>query len=263
MKLISSTLSHNACDCLIIYKINLGIAMTSEATPKRKYTRLSPSTWAEIEALWQVGEVTLAELSDRYGVSQRALQAHFHKRGITKGEKSAALAATVKEEVLKDELDDPDLTVKRAKDVREAAYTNAVVVENLMMAQLQAVQKDPSQVLKAASAVKMLSLAAAGLERLHDLKWKALGLDRDSAFQGEMPELVIRVLTDEEAAEMRAAQQEEDDFDSQILSSEEPIDPEADEVVVETGEADDKTPEPKAPARTDPEGFRLVRDVTT
>jgi DNA-binding transcriptional regulator YdaS (Cro superfamily) len=151
--------------------------MTTEASsePKRKYIRLNPATWAEIESLWQVGEVTLAELSDRYGVSQRALQAHFHKHRIVKGEKSAAIAAAVKEEVFKEELDDTDLTVMRAKDVREAAYTNAVMVESLIMGQLQAVQKDPSQVLKAASAVKMLSLAAAGLERLHDLKWKALG----------------------------------------------------------------------------------------
>src|SRR5215217_7570807 len=83
---------------------------TEPPAPKRKYTRLTPKAWAEIEALWQVGEVTLAELSDRYEVSQRALQAHFHKHGITKGEKSAAIAAAVKEEVFKEELDDADLT---------------------------------------------------------------------------------------------------------------------------------------------------------
>jgi hypothetical protein len=240
--------------------------MTTECPPtvKRKYTRLTSTTWAEIEALWQVGEVTLAELSERYGVSPRALQAHFHKHGITKGEKSAALAAAVKEEVLKDELDDTDLTVKRAKDVREAAYTNAVVVESLIMAQLQAAQKDPSQVLKAASAVKMLSLAAAGLERLHDLKWKALGLDRDSVLPDELPELIIRDLTAKEIEELRDAQEEEDTDSGFVLDEEghgEPRDPEADEIVFETGEVNAKPAVPKTAPRTDAEGCRLVREA--
>jgi hypothetical protein len=237
--------------------------MTTESTSteKRKYTRLDPATWAEIEALWQVGEVTLAELSDRYGVSQRALQAHFHKQGITKGEKSAAIATAVKEEIFKEELDDTDLTVKRAKDVREAAYTNAVAVEGLIMAQLQAAQKDPSQVLKAASAVKMLSLAAAGLERLHDLKWKALGMDRDSVLPDELPELIIRDLTTKEIEELQAAQEEED-AESGILPEDSEIhDPEADEIVFETGEVEAKPPKPKPAPRTDAEGCRLVREA--
>jgi hypothetical protein len=240
--------------------------MTTEASsePKRKYIKLNPATWAEIEALWQVGEVTLAELSDRYKVSQRTLQAHFHKHGIVKGEKSAAIAAAVKEVMFKEKLDDADLTVKRAKDVREAAYTNAVAVESLIMAQLQAVQKDPSQVLKAASAVKMLSLAAAGLERLHDLKWKALGLDRDSVFQDEIPELIIRDLTTKEIEELQA-EQEEEDADSGFLSDSEgdaePRDPEADEVVFETGETNTKPSVPKTAPRVDAEGCRLVREA--
>src|SRR5690242_2181708 len=85
-----------------------------QATRKRKYTRLKPSAWAEIEALWQAGEVTLAELSDRFGVSPRAIQTHAKKHGIIRGEKTAALAAAVREEVLKEELDDKDILVKRA-----------------------------------------------------------------------------------------------------------------------------------------------------
>ena len=63
-----------------------------ETTPtKRKYTRLSPSKWAEIEALWQVGDLTLSELADAHGVSPRAIQDHMSKRGIIKGSKGADL----------------------------------------------------------------------------------------------------------------------------------------------------------------------------
>jgi hypothetical protein len=107
----------------------------------------------------------------------------------------------------------------------------------------------------------MLSLAAAGLERLHDLKWKALGMDRDSVLPDELPELIIRDLTTKEIEELQAAQEGED-ADSGILPDDsETHDPEADEIVFETGEADPKPPKSKPAPRTDAEGCRLVREA--
>jgi hypothetical protein len=44
---------------------------------KRKYQRLAPSIWAKICAEWETGDVTLPELSDRFGVNTRTLQTHF------------------------------------------------------------------------------------------------------------------------------------------------------------------------------------------
>jgi hypothetical protein len=183
---------------------------------KRKYTKLSPTTWAEIEALWQAGEVTLEELTERFSVSRRALQLHFKKTGVAKGEKAAALAAAIRDEVLKEELDDKDLIIHRAKEIRETGYKNAVAVEALILAQLKLAQEDPSQALKASSAVKMLSLAAAGLERLHDLKKRSLGLDRDGALGEELPVLVIEDLTTERIDQMRAQQAENELCDDMV-----------------------------------------------
>lgn len=36
--------------------------MTME-TPKRKYKKLSPATWAEVRAVWEIGEATLEDLA--------------------------------------------------------------------------------------------------------------------------------------------------------------------------------------------------------
>jgi hypothetical protein len=146
--------------------LSITIDLESAMKTKRKYQRLSPSTWAEICAEWEMGDVTLAELSDRFGVNRRTLQAHFAKHDVVKGTKAAELASSVKEELFKLELDDKDDLTQRARETRETAYKNAVTVETLIMAQLELAQKDPSQAFKAAGAVKLLSLAAAGLERL-------------------------------------------------------------------------------------------------
>jgi hypothetical protein len=211
--------------------------------------------------LWETGEPTLAELSERYGVSTRTLQVHFEKHGTVKGSKAREIAAAIKEQVFGEMLDDPDLKLKRAKETREAAYRNAVVVENLVMAQLQEAQKDPATAYRAAAAIKSLSLAAATLERTHTLKWSALGLDRDSALSDELPVLILQDLTKKEIEQMRASQTEDDVALDLGVDSEKAEQP--DDIVSEDGDKRVRRPSPlPTPVATDSEGFRLVRGAS-
>ena len=131
----------------------------------------------------------------------------------------------------------------------EATYTNATIIEDLIMAQLWIAQKDPTQAFKEATAVKMLSLAASALERLHATKSRALGLDRENVVPDELPVLTFRDLT---PAELKAFQ-ERDEADEErelgapivpVASAE--IDPpsagmdsESDEIIVEGEEQEE------------------------
>src|SRR5450830_74984 len=187
--------------------------------PKRKYNRLLPSTWAEICALWEIGDVTLPELAERYSVHTRTLQAHFAKHKVEKGSKAAALAISVKEEIYATGLGDKDLTIQRARETREKAYKNANAVEGLIMATLDAMQKDPSKMLGLTSKLKALALAAAGLERIHGLKFRALGLDKDLPIQDEMPVLTFRDLSKDE---INALDQDDDEDETEPLVTESP-----------------------------------------
>jgi hypothetical protein len=233
---------------------------------KRKYQRLTPSTWAKISGEWEIGDVTLAELSDRFGVNTRTLQAHFAKHEVVKGAKAAQLASSVKEELFKLELDGKDDLTQRARETRETAYRNAVTVEALIMGQLSLAQRDPSQAYKAAGAVKLLSLAAAGLERLHNLKWTALGMNRDSVVSDELPKLIFVDLTDQEIKEIQQGHDQDDQDDPapnepepvvETLQEHDPWDDEEDDVIVE-GEGD-LVKEPAALKNA--EGGRYVRDA--
>jgi hypothetical protein len=234
---------------------------------KRKYQRLAPSVWAQICGEWEIGDVTLPELSDRFGVNTRTLQAHFSKNKVVKGSKAAQLASSVKEELFKAELAGKDDLIHRARETRETAYKNAVIVETLIMVQLELAQKDPSQAFRAAGAVKLLSLAAAGLERLHNLKWTALGMNQDSVIADDLPILIFQDLTESEIKEMQQGDGEDglddpeasDEMEppSPSLQPHDPWDHEEDEVIVE-GESDlAKKPAPFVTA----DGSRYVRDA--
>lgn len=185
---------------------------------KRRYVRLAASEWAEVEALWQAGEATLAELSERYGPSPRALQSHFSKAGIVKGETASALAATVREMITTESLESDEVLAERAKDTRERAYRNAVRVEELVMAQLTLAEHDPSQVMRVNSSLKALNLAAGALERLHSIKLRALGLDRADAVPDKLPVLEIVGLTEEQCERIRASHGDDDDFGGALIS---------------------------------------------
>ena len=187
--------------------------------PKRKYNRLLPSTWAEICALWEIGDITLSDLAERYSVHTRTLQTYFAKHKVEKGSKAAALAISVKEEIYATGLGDKDLTIQRARETREKAYKNANAVEGLIMATLDAMQKDPSKMLGLTSKLKALALAAAGLERIHGLKFRALGLDKDLPIHDEMPVLIIRDLSDDEIKELH---QNDDEDEAEPFVTESP-----------------------------------------
>ncbi|MGD0420314.1 MAG: hypothetical protein ABSA68_12170 [Xanthobacteraceae bacterium] len=204
---------------------------------KRKYVRNSLSTWSEICALWEIGDVTLPELAERYSVSTRTLQAHFGKREIIKGSKAAAMAAAVMTEVFKSEMSDQGTVTHRAKETRDLAYTNATIIEGLVMAQLSLAQKDPTQAHKAATAVKTLSLAAATLERTQAVKWRALGLDRENALPDEMPVLIFRDLGKDELEALQKRDEADEESDLGI-----PIAPAGSELgltATESEESDD------------------------
>jgi hypothetical protein len=247
-------------------------------TAKRRYTRLSPAVWAEIRGLWEVGDSSLAELSDRFGVSTRALQAHFAKHGITKGSKAAEVAIRVREEVFSKSLPDEGVLTERAKQVRETAYTNAVALEALVMSQVEIARSDPSQAVRASTVIKGLAIAASALERLHGLKFRALGLDK-VVDEEELPVLRITTMTKEEARAIRDSFGNEDELEAELAGDareagatarEEPSDiepeghrPEWDEEVVVEDLDEAEGDKARAPDQCiyDAEGYRLVRDA--
>jgi hypothetical protein len=176
---------------------------------KRKYSRLSPATWAEIRALWETGEPTLEGLSARYGVTTRTLQSHFAKHGTVKGAEAAKMAAAVRDGVFASDLDDRDTRIQKGRETRWSALANAEKIEALIMAQLEQAQIDAAAAFKASAMIKVLSLAAQSLERTQAMKWKALGLDRVDETD-ELPQIDIRYQGDDEVRAMVAAQRTAD-----------------------------------------------------
>ena len=182
---------------------------------KRRYTKLPASDWAAIRAHWEIGNITLSELSDTYGVTIRTIQAHLKKHGVERGSKAAAFAREVKEEVFAKELPEKDITVERGRETREVAYLDCVSIQQAIMRQVDEIKSNPENAYRAASVVKALGIAAAGIERLCTTRLRSLGLDYDDVQEDKLPVLEIRELTLEEVKAIRNGQGSDELNDNQ------------------------------------------------
>jgi hypothetical protein len=162
-----------------------------------------------------MGDVTLSELADRYGVAERTLQKHFSQHASRKGARAAEVASQIRQEIFDNELPETELIAERARDVRERAYKNANALEDLVMAQVEIARTDPSQAMRASTVLKGLAIAASALERLHGLKFRALGLE-NVVEEAELPVLRIVEMTAAEEEELRASHGDSDNPDELV-----------------------------------------------
>ena len=171
--------------------------------------RLTEGKWSEIRDLWARGDYTLNELADTYHLTTRAIQFHLSKHKVIKGEKAIATAVAVREKMAIDDVAEITDLAALAKDARRSAHSNAMKLEKLLMSQIELGISDPASSFKIASTIKSLSLATAALERIFDIKAKALGQFAFAPDENELPGIVIDDLTEDELAQIRSANEEE------------------------------------------------------
>lgn len=59
-----------------------------EEEDKTPQKRLTEAEWIVVSSLWELGEVTLKELSEKFGISEPALSQGLKRRGIKRGSKA-------------------------------------------------------------------------------------------------------------------------------------------------------------------------------
>lgn len=169
----------------------------AEATPApSKPRRLTPRKWAEAEALWETGEVTLGDLVKRFNLSERAFMAHFSKRGIKKGAKAAEHKKKVSEEVTRAAVDDATIVAARIKETKEEHYKMSSALAKLTWDEILTARKNSSPMAVAMNNLKALDTAMNVLKKAREERYAVLGLDRDDHVdEDSLPELVISELT--------------------------------------------------------------------
>lgn len=181
-----------------------------ETTAKR--IRLTPSQWREIELLWESGEVTLKDLSRRYGKHEDTFTNHFRKHGIKRGARADELRKIAEQAAKEQARDEASIISERIRKTKESHYKMSEAIGNLVFSEVLNVRKDKSRYREIQQDLKALFIAMDTLKKVREERWVVLGLDKDAVDEDALPELVMSTMTPEQVEALRKAQQEDDEL---------------------------------------------------
>lgn len=173
-----------------------------EAPAKQK--RLTPAEWEQVKLLWEYGNHTLADLSDKFGIRRDTIHRRLKEDGIEKGarahEAAQAITSGMNDEMAKQAAEN----VKRIVETRNDHYRYAEVLARMTMGEIVGA-KNASQAFATRDAnLAALNKAAKTLEVLRKERWVLLGLDREDGDPEDMDELMITELSQEQIEAMQA-----------------------------------------------------------
>lgn len=176
--------------------------MTEETANKRRYP--SASAWAEAEALWASGDVTLEDLAKKVGVSATSVSLHMKKRKITKGEKAKEHSERISKQVAEDILSEGTVHSQRIKETKEEHYKMATGLARLTWNEIVTAKAKGGAYAAIQQNLKALEIASNVLAKIRQERYAVLGLDKPDAVDAtQLPELVIEELTADQVQQLK------------------------------------------------------------
>jgi hypothetical protein len=168
---------------------------------------VGPDEIAQAVAMREAG-FTVLSISERMGISVRSLQRHFAVHGARKGSVKQELLDTARSELMKRVTSDDSIREEAARLIND----DIAHMRHLRGLMLQA--SAHLQARSLAEAVLIMRAAAAystALKNSSDMLRHSLRIDRTlDDVQTEVPELVVRELTEHEVEVLRQGQKSED-----------------------------------------------------
>lgn len=169
-----------------------------------KKTLPKPKQWAEMEALWALGEITRDEIAKKLDVTPTAVTMHMKKVGVVRGSKAEESRKRISDEVTDAAVSDASIYAQRIKDTKESHYKMSDSLARMAMQEILNAKKDGFPLSVATSNLKALDAAVTVIAKARMERWAVLGLDRpDAVDSNELPSLVIEELTADQIEELR------------------------------------------------------------
>jgi hypothetical protein len=210
------------------------------ADEKSKYARLTTRQWAEAEALWARGEVTLTQLSERYGKDVSAFTKHFRKKGLEKGSKAAEVKEKVEAAIDREMVTEAEITAQRVRETKDEHYKMSKALSQMAFSEVLQAKKAGIQLGAIIANLKAIESAMNTVKKGREERYAVLGLDNGEFIDDEqIPVLNVSDLTEEEIFEIQNGKDGIDDIPAEDLELDAGLDEEEDDDedgVVEEGD---------------------------
>lgn len=181
---------------------------------KKKHVRLTTSQWKRMGMLYELGEATLKELSEKYGPRQEHISRRLKKMGFKRHARVKEQSKKVEKAFEKAIDDDAKLWADRIKKTREEHYEQITTLNRLAITEIALAKQEGRAFATVEPNLKAIQRAVAINKTTREERYSILGLDNEDE-SDDLPELTIRDLTEAEVDDIRQAQEAKvgDEFD--------------------------------------------------
>lgn len=169
-------------------------------------SKFPPEKFNEAAKLWSTGNHTLADLSDRYGVSKVWLSKKFKEAGIEKGS-DAKIERQIRNEMLDRAIADANSALKEfVIDSKELPVKFALSFMRKAAFEFKEAHDNGERIGDRYDNIKTIKAMMDILEKGQKICWTSLGLDREENQGEDIPSLHIVEMTDDDVAAERERQ---------------------------------------------------------
>lgn len=163
--------------------------------------RLTPAEWEEATTLYELGECTIVDLSNRFGISASAFSQKFRKNGVIKGSRRAEIAKKIEEKVKESAADAAGSFASarrtRIEETKTQSYQTQTMIHALTHQIMLEAKKASKPFATIVNDLKALRLASAIIATTRQERYALLNADEDLD-QNELPILRFEDLTADE-----------------------------------------------------------------
>jgi len=191
-------------------KVDLTEDQKKSKSENQKKNALRPSQEAELQSLWESGEFTLRELSDKFNRAPETLSRYFSSRGIEKGAKAEEFAKKVNDRILEELMGDAGETARKIKTMKDEAIQRHEVILKMTQQEIAIVKQKGLPLQNALPNIRALKEWQSILETARKEMYTLLNAEEFESRieQDDVPELVVSELTAEDIKELRRTQLE-------------------------------------------------------
>lgn len=171
--------------------------------------RLTPREYAKAKAMWASGDYSVREISEAVGVTETALRRRFKRDGIERGQNAKKVAAAVHRSIEKTAASQAEELASYAHEIKMVALKfNELMIKKAQADVVKSI-RDSTPIGDRLNDFKAMSEASKVVNLNYATAASILGFDKEVPDAQELPEIQIKIMTEEDVKEIREQQRRE------------------------------------------------------
>jgi len=174
-------------------------------------SRLNANDFEKAAKMWASGDYTLDELSEKFGITPAALHRRFKRENIDKGSAKKALQSAINQSMENEAKSKAAELIEMVSQVKELHLKGSQMLSRRLLYEINEATKAKKPLASIRDDIRAIQDASKTLASNYQIAERVLRLDREETPDDDIPDLVVRRMTDHDVQQMRDAQRREID----------------------------------------------------